>query len=406
MTRAQIIGIVAFIAISILVALGLYAVFFRSPEIVPPPTTTPTTSTGAGQFPSSGGATSTDGQVVEPGGQLPSSGAGGVIGFQEAVEAPTVRQVVNAPAQGASADANGTKFYNERDGKFYRVDQQGNVQALSDTVFFGVEDVTWSPVANESIIEYPDGSNIYYNFATRQQVTLPQHWEDFSFDATGDQIVAKSVGFDDSNRWLIAADPDGTNVEFVEPMGTNADKVMVDWSPNRQFLALSRTGEAQGLSEQQVLLIGKNGENFKALSIPGRGLQTEWSPTGDQLLYSVYSSRSGYKPELWITGTAVGAIDTNRRPLSVETWAEKCAFASETAVYCGVPTTLETGSGFQPALADTTPDTLVRIDLTTGAREVVDLEQTHTIDTIFVSDDGSKLLFTDKQQSGIFEVSI
>ena len=406
MSRAQIVGIILFVSLSILIGLGLYFMFFRGPVPITPSGTTPTTGT-PGQFPSSGGATSTDRPIVEPGGQLPSSGTGGTInGFQEAGQAPTVRQLVNTNAKNINVSASGAKFYNQKDGKFYRIDGQGNVSALSDTVFFGVEQVTWSPASDESIIEYPDGSNIYYDFQTKKQVTLPQHWENFSFDTGGTQIVAKSVGFDDSNRWLIAANPDGTNVEFIEPMGNNADKVMVDWSPNRQYLALSRTGEAQGISDQKVLLIGKNGENYKSLSIPGRGLQTQWSPTGDQLLYSVYSSRSDYKPELWITGTAVGAIDSNRRPLSVQTWVEKCTFTNDTAVYCGVPTKLETGSGFQPSLANTTPDSLVRIDLKTGSRELINLDQTHTIDTIFVSDDGQKLLFTDKILPGIFEVSI
>ena len=406
MSRAQIVGIILFVSLSILIGLGLYFMFFRGPVPITPSGTTPTTGTPV-QFPSSGGATSTDRPIVEPGGQLPSSGTGGTInGFQEAGQAPTVRQLVNTNAKNINVSASGAKFYNQKDGKFYRIDGQGNVSALSDTVFFGVEQVTWSPASDESIIEYPDGSNIYYDFQTKKQVTLPQHWENFSFDTGGTQIVAKSVGFDDSNRWLIAANPDGTNVEFIEPMGNNADKVMVDWSPNRQYLALSRTGEAQGISDQKVLLIGKNGENYKSLSIPGRGLQTQWSPTGDQLLYSVYSSRSDYKPELWITGTAVGAIDSNRRPLSVQTWVEKCTFTNDTAVYCGVPTKLETGSGFQPSLANTTPDSLVRIDLKTGSRELINLDQTHTIDTIFVSDDGQKLLFTDKILPGIFEVSI
>ncbi len=406
MGRKQFIIISLFIIVSILLGIGLYMIFFRTPPTVTPPTTLPDGTTDPSSFPAAGDAG--DGtSTVTPPDQLPTAGAGSRTDtFFEAADVPPVTQRVNSVIGSIDVSGNNVQFYNEVDGKFYRIDEDGNIIELSSNVFFGVDNVTWSPQTNESIIEYPDGSNIYYDFETDRQVTLPAHWEDFSFADQGDQIVAKSVGFDEDNRWLIAADPDGANVQFIEPMGANASKVEVDWSPNRNFVAFSRTAQGQGLHEQKVLLIGQHGENFKSLTVPGRGLTTEWAPDGNQLLYSVYSSRSDFKPELWITGTEVGSIDAGRKPLNLATWADKCTFADERTLYCGVPETLEVGSGFQPAMADTTADNLIKVDLVTGAQERINLDERHTIDTITISADGQTLFFTDKGQPGLFEVSL
>ena len=55
-------------------------------------------------------------------------------------------------------------------------------------------------------------------------------------------------------------------------------------------------------------------------------------------------------------------IGQNRKPLNVNTWADKCVAADERFVYCGVPDSLETGTGFAPQLADYVRDDLFKID--------------------------------------------
>ena len=81
--------------------------------------------------------------------------------------------------------------------------------------FLWCRKVTWSPTQTASILEYPDGSNIYYDFDTKRQVTIPKHWEEFSFAPQGDRITSKSIGFSPENRWIVSANPDGTDVKIV-----------------------------------------------------------------------------------------------------------------------------------------------------------------------------------------------
>jgi hypothetical protein len=402
---------VIFIAIFSIAVIGigyaLYRVFF-APEAPPPEVVEPVVVPGE-ELPTAG---ETEGP--EPGeagpGTLPEVGVTpGVTAPGEG--APAVSEIISQPIEGlvvspASDAAGGARFYSETDGKFYRLTASGSVAELSDEVFFNVSNVNWSPTQNESIIEYPDGSNIYYNFTTKKQVTLPRHWEDFSFSPEGDKIAAKSIGVSEDSQWLVSSDPTGNNVQLLEPMGANADKVIVDWSANTQVVALSRTGSTQG-ERQEVLLVGQYGENFKSVTVEGRGLETKWSPDGTKLLHSVYSARSDYKPELWVVN-ASGGSDTGsgRRLLNVNTWADKCDFADERFVYCAVPIALERGVAFAPELADTIRYDIYRIDTQTGASLVLPLDAFHVIDSVFVDEGGRTLYFTDVDQNGLFQIPI
>ncbi len=408
MDKRKLLLILLFIITTALLGFALYWVFF-APKAAPEPTGTKTIpgQTATDQFPSGGaaqpGTTGTTGGTTQPTqGTQPTTGA---------VTTPTVQprltQVLDEPITNPTPDKNGgAKFYSVSDGKFYRVNPNGSVTALSDQVFYNVQKVTWSPISDESIIEYPDGAKIYYNFDTNKQVTIPKHWQEFSFSSDGAKIAAKSIGLAPENRWLVTADPDGGNVTLVEPMGENEGKVTVAWSPNKQVVALSRTGEPLDADREEVLFVGLNGENFRSTVVEGRGLVTDWSPQGNKLLYSVYSQRSDFKPELWIVNAQGDNIGSGRKFLNLNTWADKCTFADERFVYCGVPVALDTGAGFDPTLAANTPDKIMKIDLQTGSKTELKADGDHIVNSMFVGADGKTLFFTDKQQSGLFKVAL
>jgi WD40 repeat protein len=406
MNTKRILLISLFLAGTIGIAYILYRVFFAPPQAVVQPT--PGLPGTPGQFPTTGETEDVVPGVSGPT-ELPTAGdvPGGVPGGVDLSTSDIIGQPVTAGVVAPASDPNGqARFYSETDGKFYQLASDGSARELSDQVFFNVQDVTWSPTNNESIIEYPDGSNIYYNFNTKTQVTLPQHWEEFSFSSAGDQIAAKSMGLSPDNRWLVTSDPTGNNIRLVEPLGNNADKVIVDWSPNKQVLALARTGDPEGGDRQQVLLVGQNGENFKSITVEGRDLRTQWSPSGTKILHSVYSSRSDFKPELWIVNASGDSIGTGRKLLNLNTWADKCTFADDRFVYCAAPITMDTGVGFAPELTNSIRHELYRIDTQTGASTQIPLDQFHVINSVFLSENGQNLYFTDINQSGLFEVAI
>jgi len=297
------------------------------------------------------------------------------------------------------------RYYNQNDGKFYKLDSNGELVTISDKIFHQVSKVTWSTDGNKAILEYPDGSKITYDFQTQKQVTLPKHWEDFSFSPSGKQISAKSIGNDVENRYLITANADGSKAVSLSAIGENADYVYPVWSPNNQAAAMYTRG--LDFNRQELFFVGLNGENFKSTIINGRGFEPKWSDEGDKLLYSVYSSDNNMNPSLWIVNAQGDNIGRNRTNLGLSTWASKCTFASNEEIYCAVPENLPQGAGLFPELADKTTDNLYKIDLNTGAKKLIAVPSTAgNISNIMVDSNQKTLYFTDKNTGKIYEIKL
>jgi len=406
MDKKRLIFVGLFLVVCVLLGYLLYRVFFAKEKLATQPATKITTPTT--EFPTAEVGGQPTAVPTQPS-KLPSATGVTQPSTIKPKQAPSypITKAVDTSVLGTQIDKTGlARFYNQTDGKFYRLGKDGQARVLSDNVFYNVQQVTWSPTKDESIIEYPDGSNIYYNFETKKQVSLPKHWEDFSFSSLGDKIAAKSMGLSPENRWLITADPQGKSISLIEPMGENADQVTVDWSPNKQIVAMSRTGQALGADREEVLFVGLNKENFKSTIVEGRGFESAWSPDGKKLLYSVYSTRSDFKPELWIVNAEGNSIGTGRKMLNLNTWSKKCTFATERFIYCAVPKNLPIGAAFAPTLADDSTDQIFKIDIETGLKNEIKPEEEHTIDSLFVGDNGKTLYFTDKNSSGLYSLPL
>ncbi len=390
--------------------------FFFQPEIISPiATSTPGVVSG---LPSAGLGTGTTGDLTGGPGGLPTTDSqGNVIPGQGAPNANEPNPVAaggtthtevlsKSPSLGPTlSNDGGVQYYDKNDGKFYRIDSDGNKTLLSDKVFHSVDSVTWAPDKDKAILVYPDGSKILYNFNTQKQVTLPAHWKDFSFSPDSSQIISKSIGIDPDNRWLVVSNDDGSKTKAVEEIGTNDASVYPSWSPNNQIVAMYTEGV--DFDRQEVFFIGLNGENFKSTIVEGRGFEPKWSTTGDRLLYSVYNSSDGLKPRLWIVDANADTISQNRRSIDLQTWADKCTFASNTEIYCAVPESLDTGAGLFPELADKTKDNLYKIDLETGSQKLIAVpDGSYNISQIIVGSDQDYLYFTDKFSGSIYKVKL
>ncbi len=408
--------ILLFFAVVFLAGYLLWIFFFKPTTVIIPSgeiTGVPSGLPSAGLGGEIGGEITGTGNL--PGGDEITPGSGGLTGSGRDPNLPSeiaeggltktelaTNVPISNPTTGGSSQV---QYYNPIDGKFYRLDENGQATVMSDTVFHNVKDVVWAPDKDRAILEYPDGNKILYNFSTEKQVTLPKHWEDFSFSPSSDQIVAKSIGLDPENRWLMVSSDDGSNAKAIEAIGNNANTVYPSWSPNNQIVAMYTKGI--DFDRQEVYFLGLNEENFKSTVIEGRGFQSQWSETGNNLLYSVYHSRDNLNPRLWIVNASSDTIGQNRQSLDLQTWANKCTFASETEIYCAVPDTLERGAGLFPELADKTKDSLYRIDLTTGAKQLIAVpDGAYNISQIVVPDDQNYLYFVDKKTDLMYKVRL
>ncbi len=400
--------IIIFIATTIFFGWLIWKLFFSSSttEILLPEET----ATNNGSLPSAG-PNSGQGDNSGGSGLLPESGNLDVVNPDKpdtiAVGGVTeTTSVTNSRTLAATSSKNGgIQYYDKNDGTFYRVRDDGQVEKISDKVFYNVDNVTWAPDKNQAVIEYPDGSNIYYNFNSDKQVTLPSYWEEFSFSPNSQEIVAKSIGLDVENRWLTVADTDGSNAINLERIGNNADKVYSSWSPNNQMVAMYTKG-IDG-TRQNLYFVGLNDENFKSTIIEGRGFESQWSGDGKKLIYSVYNANSQYKPELWVVDASSDNIGGNRKKINLETWASKCTFSSNTEMYCAVPNDLADAAGMFPELAEKSEDNIYKINIQTGSKEkIASPDGSYNISQMSVSDSGEYLYFTDSSSEKIYKIKL
>lgn len=268
-----------------------------------------------------------------------------------------------------SSDGNAT-YYNPGDCKFYSVTGDGQIKSLSDNKFCGVNNVTWSHTSNKSIMQYPDGSNVMFDFSTGKQIILPQHWQDFSFSPNDQQIAFKSIAIDTENRFLAVGDANGSNLKILESIGGVEGQFQVNWSPNNQMVATFN--QSKDLDRSDIYFVGLNNENFKSMTVEGRGFSGIWSPQGNKMVYSVYNSDS-YSPELWISDANSTSIGGGRQKIDLSTWSDKCSFSGENKLFCAVPQSMPYGAGLDRSVVDSTSDYLYEIDLNTGAKKFISL---------------------------------
>lgn len=295
-----------------------------------------------------------------------------------------------------SGDGTSINFYDDKDGKFYKIDANGNIETLSDKLFPSVRNATWDKDANKAILEFPDGSNIIYDFSDETQVTLPKHWEDFDFSPTTDELIAKSIGIDPANRWIVTSNSDGSQVKSIQALGDYAAKVQVNWSPNNQVVAFSDTAAGIGSFDRKTIIpLGKEQENFKGLTVEGLGFQSLWSADGKKLLYSVSGAYSNYRPLLWIVDATSASMGESRKSIPLNTWIDKCTFSDSNTAYCAVPQDLPPNAGLQPIIYENYPDSLYEINIQTGTTKLIAIPTgDKTMKNLFVTQNQDILYFT------------
>jgi len=366
MDKKKILLVIGFIIVVFGLGFALYWVFFRSAPPVTPPD-----NFNAGNLPDIGQGnvpvvnTNTNDQQGLPWQDFIKDKVADVAngGLTK------VTEVDSNEVKGLDSNPQGLQYYDSDDQKFYRINQEGRVEQLSDQLFYQVDEVTWSGNGEKAILEYPDGSNILYNFQTGKQITLPKELEDFSFDSSGSQIAAKWIGPNEEDNWLVAANDDGSGMFLIQPLGDQSNHTFVSFSPDNQVAVMHR--KYLDAQRQEIYPIGLHGETFKAFTVNGAGFTYDWSPQGDSMIYSVYNETSNYNPNLWVTNGKTSELGDIKVSLNVATWPDKCTFAGEDGLYCAVPQGLPRGAGLFPEVAESYPDNFYYINLNSGIKTLV-----------------------------------
>ncbi|NCN25856.1 hypothetical protein COT94_01750 [Candidatus Falkowbacteria bacterium CG10_big_fil_rev_8_21_14_0_10_37_14] len=298
----------------------------------------------------------------------------------------------------------GLQYYDRYSEKFYRLDTSGETQELVDKTFPNVQTIDWATDKTKAVMSFPDGSKIIYDFSSNRQVTLPSHWEEIKFSPDSNRLAFKSMGNNADNIYVGIVNADGSGARSVEKIGNNADKVIISWSPSGQVIAMLTEGDS--FDGKTVYFMGLNKENFRSLNIEGRGFQPLWSPSGSQLLYSIYSSANQYKPSLWITNASGEDIGNSNRPLNLNTYAKKCTFVDNSNIYCAVPRSLPEGAGLIESLSKDSLDNLYLINTITGEKQVIDIGGNYNINNLLYSETEKALYFMDSRDNQMHRLSL
>lgn len=307
----------------------------------------------------------------------------------------------------------GLQYYDQDSGQFYLISPDGSTKTLlTDAKYPQVQKVDWANDGKQAVLTFPDNSKVIYNFSTKKQTTLPTEYEGFSFAPDGSQLVSKYLDVNNrDNQWLVVTSNTGTNAQSVEPLGRNADYVTSSWSPNNEVIATYE--KATNTDQSEIIFLGKNGENFPSATIPGKGFEPLWSPDGQYILFSAYSSSTNNNPHLYLMSGGSNTLGQNILDLGIDSWAHKCTFSQNGfSVYCAVPYYLNSGSGPQPSLSSGVPDNIYEINLARGTSNLIAMPvdnfgaQRFSIGALRLSPDESSLLFVDQQTGSVQRVQL
>ncbi|MFC1663239.1 hypothetical protein ACFL04_03715 [Patescibacteria group bacterium] len=396
----KIILIIALLAVTGLIIFAIYWVIFREPT---EPGVDNVNGLVNGQLPNTNALVNRPVTDLNVNAALP--GTGVAPPDQVAAGGDTIAQTLVANlTTSVTLGPSGTdlQYYDPAKGQFFRISSDGRTkQLLSPAVFAQVQEVTWSPDGNKAVMEFPDGSKIVYDFSKRQQSTLPVELNDFSFSPDSNMLAFKFTGATLDDQWLAISNADGTSAQLIEEVGDQAPLVDSDWSPNQQMIA-TYSKSISG-SQQEIIFLGQYGENFQSLQVNGRGFESQWSPSGELLLYSTHSADANYNPTLHITRAQGDTIGESNYSLNVQTWSDKCAFgATGSSVICAVPSYLPTGAGLRRELTYGIPDDIFEINLATGSRRLLaspiatDGFTKYSVSDMKLSADGTTIFFTDE----------
>ncbi|MDP3970239.1 MAG: hypothetical protein Q8P90_00925 [bacterium] len=306
-----------------------------------------------------------------------------------------------------SADGKNMQFYDPKTGQFYRINANGEVELINDKIFKGVQQVNWSNDTNKAVLQLEDGFNVMYDFERDKQYTLHEDMEEFDFSPNDNQLSYKFLPGNTDEHWLGISNIDGSGVLGIEPLGDNENLVKAKWSPSGQ--SIGTVEKFDGADTKKVTPIGFKGENYKAITVQGKGFDYNWSPDGKQMLYSTYSGTENYTDSLSIVDASGDAIGGNNIDLGINTSVEKCTFnSSGSSVYCAVPTETVVGSGIGPEKLYDVPHDIYKVDLNSGVSTKIATPADATsgalskgIDQVMVTDEEDMLYYVESETGNI-----
>lgn len=331
------------------------------------------TTPGNGALPSTGSATypasGVTGNTTSATSGQQSSGTTGAATQPASAQLPTtpvsqIIQLTKEPAIGAvyNPSSGSIKYYLKQNGWVVSSLPDGSsATTISNTTISGIQQVVWSPSTTNVILFLQDGTKELYNYSTHQPTFLKNGVSAVGFSPDGGSVVfydntdPATPAIDILNLSSMNQQQISSNI-FLEPA--------FSWKGNNLFVE----SVTPNLYRRPKNLDVYNTSTQKWSNVFNGvyGFGDKISPDGNTILYS-QTQVYGQNLDLFVHSATTGG----ERDLQVATIPEKCAFASNTLVYCAVP---DSWPSFPQLPEDynsgsiQTTDSFWAIDLTTGQK--------------------------------------
>jgi hypothetical protein len=290
-------------------------------------------------------------------------------------------------------------------------------ERVANTTIPRIYESLWTALGSGVLLRYVDDNNetirTYFARLVEKEGELREGQTRFDLEGNflPDNISHVALSPDKSRIFWLTETLQGSQGVLSSPDGTSAQTLFTlpfsEWLPqwhsgSALTLSTRASGHAEGFSYYMPLSTAELNRVLGDVS----GLTTLTSPTGRYVLYSEGTTRS---LSTYLHDTEEGAATE----LSIKTLPEKCTWANEETLYCGVPTTLTAtiypDAWYQGKVLFT--DTIYEIDSSSTAASLLYSPESRDGEIIdmykpFVSESGDYLIFNNKHDMSLWAFTI
>jgi hypothetical protein len=318
----------------------------------------------------------------------------------------TLRRLTEGPAVGAAPKKGEAilRYFEKATGHLYEVSfDGGEATRVSGVTIPGIQRAIWSPSQTYAVLTYyKDGGllNHYTKYNKDGGVAtsgfFPSTASNITFAPDQDKILYQVTNENVTN--LITALPNNTQQQTI--LTTQIPDITLAW-PTKNLISVQTRSSTFAASYLYSFV--PSSSSLNKIFNESYGLESLWSPAGDELLVSTTESR--------VTGFYLYTTKNNNlKKFDFATLPEKCVWSKKLAhvFYCAVPQRIQGVDlpdvwwqgkiGFY--------DSIWKIDLESGKN--TQLLKTYAIDIInlVTSDDEKYLFFSSKNDGSLWSLKI
>jgi len=321
-----------------------------------------------------------------------------------------IKVLSDRPVMGISLNKEGDRvvYYDKETGQVFRISFDGKIwERISDVNLKGITNITWAPTRDKVLVEYNDGKTrqkYIYDYVSGKKHSLSSRMGQVVFSPDGQKILYH-YWYPQQGSNVAVAKYDGSNWFSLFP--SEMTGLQLAWPKIDTVTFIAPEGDFYGATVYFIKL--ESPYNLKEIMDEKYSIETNWSPSGNKLLYSYKDSKDETNKGLYIRDFST---DTEIN-LNFTLPPGNCAWArNETALYCAQETKNLLNiipQDYQKKLS-LLGDSFWKIDL--GAKEIQEVyipeagEQVYGVGEIIISDKEDFFFFENKLDGKLYSLEL